>query len=31
MATHNLDLVRSSDYRCVEMNHGEIVYDSADA
>ena len=31
MATHNLELVRSSDYRCVEMNHGEIVYDSADA
>jgi len=31
MATHNLDLVRSSDYRCIEMNHGEVVYDSADA
>jgi len=30
MATHNLELVRSSDYRCIEMNHGEIVYDSAD-
>ena len=31
MATHNLDLVRSSDYRCIELNHGEVVYDSADA
>ena len=31
MATHNLELVRSSDYRCLELNHGEIVYDSADA
>src|SRR6185436_2347969 len=30
MATHNLELVRSSEYRCIEMNHGEIVYDSAD-
>lgn len=31
MATHNLDLVRSSDYRCIELNHGDLVYDSADA
>ncbi|HEY4132383.1 MAG TPA: cell division ATP-binding protein FtsE [Gemmatimonadaceae bacterium] len=31
MATHNLDLVRSSDYRCLELNHGSIVFDSADA
>jgi ABC-type ATPase involved in cell division len=31
MATHNLELVRSSEYRCIEMNHGEVVYDSADA
>ena len=31
MATHDLELVRSSDYRCIELNHGEIVYDSADA
>ena len=31
MATHDLDLVRSSEYRCLELNHGEIVYDSADA
>jgi cell division transport system ATP-binding protein len=30
MATHNLDLVRSSDYRTLELNHGEIVFDSAD-
>ena len=31
MATHNLELVRSSEYRCIELNHGEIVFDSADA
>jgi len=31
MATHDLQLVRSSDYRCVELNHGEIVFDSAEA
>src|SRR3954467_15341295 len=31
MATHNLELVRSSDYRTIEMNHGELVFDSADA
>jgi cell division transport system ATP-binding protein len=31
MATHDLDLVRSSDYRCIELNHGEIVFDSAEA
>jgi cell division transport system ATP-binding protein len=30
MATHNLDLVRSSDYRTIELNQGSIVYDSAD-
>jgi cell division transport system ATP-binding protein len=30
MATHNLELVRSSEYRCLELNHGKIVYDSAD-
>jgi cell division transport system ATP-binding protein len=29
MATHNLDLVRRSDYRTIELNHGEIVFDSA--
>jgi cell division transport system ATP-binding protein len=31
MATHNLELVRSSDYRTIELNHGKIVFDSADA
>jgi ABC-type ATPase involved in cell division len=31
MATHNLELVRSSDFRCIELNHGEIVFDSAEA
>jgi cell division transport system ATP-binding protein len=30
MATHDLDLVRKSDYRCIELNHGEIVFDSAE-
>jgi cell division transport system ATP-binding protein len=28
MATHNLDLVRRTDYRTIEMDHGRIVYDS---
>jgi cell division transport system ATP-binding protein len=28
MATHDLDLVRAADYRVIELNHGEIVYDS---
>lgn len=31
MATHNLELVRSAGYRSVELNRGEIVYDSADS
>jgi cell division transport system ATP-binding protein len=31
MATHALDLVRQSDFRSVELNHGEVVFDSADA
>ena len=31
MATHDLALVRSTEYRCIELNHGEIVFDSADA
>jgi cell division transport system ATP-binding protein len=31
MATHDLELVRSTDYRCIELNHGEIVFDSAEA
>ncbi len=30
MATHALDLVRSTDYRTIELDHGRIVYDSAD-
>ena len=29
MATHNLELVRRSDYRTIELNHGEIVFDTA--
>jgi ABC-type ATPase involved in cell division len=31
MATHNLDLVRRSDYRVIEINRGQIVYDSAES
>jgi len=31
MATHDLELVRRTDYRCIELNHGELVFDSADA
>lgn len=31
MATHDLALVRDFSYRCIELNHGEIVFDSADA
>ena len=31
MATHNLDLIRRSDYRTIELNHGQIVFDSAEA
>jgi cell division transport system ATP-binding protein len=31
MATHNLDLLRRSDYRTIEMNRGQIVFDSAEA
>jgi cell division transport system ATP-binding protein len=30
MATHDLQLVRSTDFRCIELNHGTIVFDSAD-
>lgn len=29
MATHNLELIRSSTFRTIELNHGRIVYDSA--
>jgi cell division transport system ATP-binding protein len=28
MATHNLELVRNSEYRSIELNHGQIVLDS---
>ncbi|HKO17213.1 MAG TPA: cell division ATP-binding protein FtsE [Gemmatimonadaceae bacterium] len=31
MATHNLELIRHSDYRTIEMDHGQIVFDSAEA
>jgi cell division transport system ATP-binding protein len=31
MATHNLELVRRSSYRVIEINRGQLVYDSADA
>ena len=31
MATHNLDLVRRSEYRTIEVNRGQIVYDSSEA
>jgi cell division transport system ATP-binding protein len=30
MATHNLELIRRADYRTIELDHGRIVYDSAD-
>ena len=30
MATHDLDLVRRTDYRTIEMDHGRIVHDTAD-
>jgi len=30
MATHNLDLVRQTDYRVLELKQGQIVYDSAE-
>lgn len=31
MATHNLELIRRSDYRTIELNHGQIVFDSTEA
>jgi cell division transport system ATP-binding protein len=31
MATHNLGLVRRFEYRVIELNHGQIVFDSAEA
>ena len=30
MATHNLELVRRSEYRVIEINRGQIVFDSAE-
>jgi cell division transport system ATP-binding protein len=30
MATHNLELIKRSDFRTIEMNRGSIVYDSAE-
>jgi cell division transport system ATP-binding protein len=30
MATHDLDLIRRAECRTIEMNHGAIVFDSAD-
>jgi cell division transport system ATP-binding protein len=30
MATHDMDLVRSGDYRVLEVNRGQLVYDSAE-
>jgi cell division transport system ATP-binding protein len=31
MATHNLELIRRNEYRTIEINRGQIVFDSADA
>jgi cell division transport system ATP-binding protein len=31
MATHNLELIRRSSFRTIEMNRGQVVYDSNDA
>jgi cell division transport system ATP-binding protein len=31
MATHDLDVVRRTDYRVIEVNRGQIVYDSAES
>ena len=30
-ATHDLDLVRRSNYRTIELNHGRIVFDSSES
>ena len=29
MATHNLELIRRQEFRTIEMNRGDIVFDSA--
>jgi len=31
MATHNLELVRRHEYRVIEINRGQLVYDSAES
>jgi cell division transport system ATP-binding protein len=31
MATHDLTLVRRAEFRVVELNRGQVVFDSADA
>src|SRR6267142_904045 len=31
MATHDLDLVRRSNYRTIELNHGRVVFDSSES
>lgn len=31
MATHDLDLVRRTDYRTIELEHGRVAYDSSNA
>jgi cell division transport system ATP-binding protein len=31
MATHNLELIRRHEYRTIEINRGQIVFDSAEA
>jgi cell division transport system ATP-binding protein len=31
MATHNLELVRRSGYRTIEINRGQVVFDSNEA
>jgi cell division transport system ATP-binding protein len=30
MATHDLEIVRNNDFRTIELNHGRIVFDSAE-
>jgi cell division transport system ATP-binding protein len=30
MATHDLEMVKSTDFRTIELNHGRVVFDSAE-
>ncbi len=30
MATHNLELVRRNEYRVLEVNRGQLVFDSSE-